>query len=205
MPVQDIPTTLGALLIGGLFALLFVPSLLCVVSLIFRHKQDPAQIKSLIFSVWLLDNLHTGFIWGGLWFGSIQNYGEHGMLMVILTVRILLFWGVVLGTPTELSFIFKGACNIPCTLLFRTPNILDEQETMAHDLTHVAAWCRHGKCTLFGVGTFYYYRRHPSRLHYRSYNLFQLHAHWIFTIGLGVSSAVDILITGLLVYLFQSN
>ncbi|KAJ7631638.1 hypothetical protein DFH06DRAFT_1438792 [Mycena polygramma] len=44
-----------------------------------------------------------------------------------------------------------------------------------------------------------------AKLRYRSFTLFRLHARWIFTLGLSVSSAVDVLITGLLVYLFQKN
>jgi len=42
-------------------------------------------------------------------------------------------------------------------------------------------------------------------LHYHSFSLFRLHARWIFSLGLAVSSAADILITVLLVYLFRSN
>ncbi|KAJ7631631.1 hypothetical protein DFH06DRAFT_1303680 [Mycena polygramma] len=40
---------------------------------------------------------------------------------------------------------------------------------------------------------------------YQSFTLLKLHARWIFTLGLAVSSAVDILIAGLLVYLFRSS
>ncbi|KAJ7511712.1 hypothetical protein B0H11DRAFT_712151 [Mycena galericulata] len=42
-------------------------------------------------------------------------------------------------------------------------------------------------------------------IHYKSFALFKIHAFWIFTLGLSVSSAVDIVITGLLFYLFRSN
>ncbi|KAJ7207503.1 hypothetical protein GGX14DRAFT_543582 [Mycena pura] len=42
-------------------------------------------------------------------------------------------------------------------------------------------------------------------LHYHSFGLFRVHARWIFTLGLSVSSIVDILLTGLLVYLFRTN
>jgi len=42
-------------------------------------------------------------------------------------------------------------------------------------------------------------------LRYRSFDMFRLKARWIFTLGLSVSSGVDVLITGLLVYLFRKN
>jgi len=42
-------------------------------------------------------------------------------------------------------------------------------------------------------------------LRYHRFDIFRVKARWIFTLGLSVSSAVDILITGWLVYLFRRN
>ncbi|KAJ7747208.1 hypothetical protein B0H14DRAFT_2984926 [Mycena olivaceomarginata] len=46
---------------------------------------------------------------------------------------------------------------------------------------------------------------YDSTFIYQSFELLKVHARWIFTLGLAVSSTVDILISGLLVYLFRSN
>ncbi|KAJ7742838.1 hypothetical protein B0H16DRAFT_1562503 [Mycena metata] len=74
---DSIAKTLGALLVGGLFATLLGGMVNIQTVFYYRsYAKDPVSVKYLIFSVWLLDNLHTGFIWAGLWFGLIQNYGE---------------------------------------------------------------------------------------------------------------------------------
>ncbi|KAF7340914.1 hypothetical protein MSAN_02076300 [Mycena sanguinolenta] len=74
--MSDIPQTLGALLIGGLFATLFAGVVNLQTVFYWRtYQKDPLLLKVLIFTVWVLDNLHTSFIWAGLWSCLIQNYG----------------------------------------------------------------------------------------------------------------------------------
>ncbi|KAF7334288.1 hypothetical protein MSAN_02390400 [Mycena sanguinolenta] len=76
MLVQSVPQTLGALLIGGLFATLLAGVVNLQTIFYFRtYQKDPLPVKVLISVVWLLDSLHTAFIWAGLWFFLVQNYG----------------------------------------------------------------------------------------------------------------------------------
>ncbi|KAJ7360960.1 hypothetical protein DFH08DRAFT_361762 [Mycena albidolilacea] len=78
MSASVIPQTLGAILIGGLFAT-FLGGIVNLQTILYyrTYKQDPLPVKFLILAVWVLDNLHTGFIWGGLWYFLVQNYGAH--------------------------------------------------------------------------------------------------------------------------------
>ncbi|KAJ7842246.1 hypothetical protein B0H14DRAFT_3139988 [Mycena olivaceomarginata] len=189
MSASVIPQTLGAILIGGLFAT-FLGGIVSLQTILYyrTYKQDPFSVKFLILAVWVLDNLHTGFIWGGLWYCLVQNYGAHDKVDSI---------------PWYSDR--NGARDIPCSLvptssgqtrlrgssfLFQflcAPHILAQQEELVYDNTRSPP------------------HSPSSRLRYRSFAIFRLKARWIFTLGLSVSSAVDILITGFLVFLFRRN
>ncbi|KAJ7020629.1 hypothetical protein C8F04DRAFT_1143704 [Mycena alexandri] len=180
----SIPKTLGALLIGGLFATLLGGMVNIQIMFYYRsYKKDPVSVKCLIFSVWLLDNLHTGFIWAGLWFGLIQNYGVRDKIDTIP-------WCIQLTVIITALVTFLVHCFFAHRIfLLSRKNWLMPLPVLALTLVRLAA---------SAVST-------REMFHYRSFDLFRLHARWIFTLGLSVSSAVDILITGLLIYLFQTN
>ncbi|KAJ7440181.1 hypothetical protein FB451DRAFT_1415351 [Mycena latifolia] len=205
MSEQDIPATLGALLIGGLFASLFVSSLPLWTDYLDRrntfrlggmvnlqttlyygsYKSDPLRIKFLVLSVWLLDNLHTGLIWGGLWFGLVQNYGEYGRIDTIP-------WCIALTVILTALITFLVHCFFAHRIfLLSKKNWLMTSPVLFLALVRLAA---------ASASTW-------QMLRYHSFNLFRTHApsRWVFSLGLIVSSAVDILIAGFLVHLFRSN
>ncbi|KAJ6541659.1 hypothetical protein B0H19DRAFT_1268627 [Mycena capillaripes] len=77
MSVPDIRTTFGALLLGGLFTSVLAGISNLQAAIYYRaYGKDPTRVKGLVFGVWLLDNVHTAFIWGGLWYYFIGNYGQ---------------------------------------------------------------------------------------------------------------------------------
>ncbi|KAF8215729.1 hypothetical protein K438DRAFT_1748641 [Mycena galopus ATCC 62051] len=98
MLAPDIPQTLGALLVGGLFAAILTGVVNLQTLFYFRtYQKDPLPVKVLvsrahyvpeastskplqILTVWVLDNLHTAFIWGGLWTCLVEKYGERDMV-----------------------------------------------------------------------------------------------------------------------------
>ncbi|KAJ6541651.1 hypothetical protein B0H19DRAFT_1268620 [Mycena capillaripes] len=182
MSVPDIPRTLGAILVGGLFASVLAGMVNLQTVLYYRsYKKDPLPVKFLIFTVWVLDNLHTGFIWGGLWFCLIQNYSVADSVDSIP-------WCIALTVIITALVTFLVHCFFAHRIfLLSKRNWFMTLPILALTLLPAAS-----------VSTW-------EMLRYRSFDAFRLHARWIFTLGLSVSSVVDILITCSLVYLFQKN
>ncbi|KAJ6469479.1 hypothetical protein C8R45DRAFT_1017190 [Mycena sanguinolenta] len=183
MLVQSIPQTLGALLIGGLFATLLAGVVNLQSVFYFRtYQKDPLPVKLLVLGVWLLDNLHTAFIWAGLWFFLVQNYGAED--------RDRIPWCIALTLIITALVTFLVHCFFAHRIfLLSKKNWSMILPILALTLLRLAA---------SSVST-------REMLRYRSFDIFKLKAGWIFTLGLSVSSAVDILITGLLVYLFGKS
>ncbi|KAF7347228.1 hypothetical protein MVEN_01477700 [Mycena venus] len=184
MPTPVIPRTSGALLVGGLFATLLAGTVNLQTVLYYRtYKKDPLPVKWLIFTVWILDNLHTGFIWGGLWYCLVQNYGAPDMVDSIP-------WCLALTIIITALVTFLVHCFFAHRIfLLSKKNWFMTLPVLALTLLRLAA---------ASVSTW-------EMLRYRSFDMFRLKARWIFTLGLSVSSTVDILITALLVFLFRRN
>ncbi|KAJ7842255.1 hypothetical protein B0H14DRAFT_1033217 [Mycena olivaceomarginata] len=184
MSSPNIHTSFGPILLGALFTSgLAGVSNLQALHYYRAYGKDPARIKVLVFLVWLLDNIHTVFIWVGLWYYFIENYAKPDeidhipwsvSLIVLLTALITV---LVHGFFVHRIFLLSNK-----NWFFVAPLIV---------LTVFRLACA-------SVTT--------SRMFiYQSFELLKVHARWIFTLGLAVSSTVDILISGLLVYLFRSN
>ncbi|KAJ6520559.1 hypothetical protein C8R45DRAFT_1205500 [Mycena sanguinolenta] len=198
--MPDIPQTLGALLIGGLFATLFAGVVNLQTVFYWRtYQKDPLPLRTLIFAVWALDNLHTSFIWAGLWDCLISNYGLHDKVDSIP-------WCIALTVIITALVTFLVHCFFAHRIfLLSKKNWFMTLPILALTLLRLVA-------ASVSTWEIYVHLSPPSafpsylsRLHYRSFNMFRLKARWIFTLGLSVSSAVDILITGLLVYMFRKN
>ncbi|KAJ7083311.1 hypothetical protein B0H15DRAFT_420911 [Mycena belliarum] len=180
----DVPTTMGALLIGAFFASLLSGIVILQALLYFAtYRSDPRSIKLLVLGVWGLDTLHTAFIWAGMWGYLIGDYGDKNRidhipwsiaLTVILTAIVTFF--VHCFFAHRIFLLSKRNCLMVAPVL-----ILALLRLVS---ASVSTW---------------------EMLHYHSYELFKIHAYWIFTLGLSLSSAVDVLITGLLFYLFQCS
>ncbi|KAJ6617421.1 hypothetical protein B0H10DRAFT_2218573 [Mycena sp. CBHHK59/15] len=184
MSVTDIPTTLGALLVGGFFATMLSGIVNLQTMLYFKsYKTDPVRLKVTVLVAWGLDNLHTAFIWGGLWEYLIQNYGKTDSIDFIP-------WNISLTVILTATVTFLVHCFFAHRIY-----MLSKKNWFMTSPVIIFAVLRIGAAS---VSTW-------EMFHYQSFDLFKLHARWIFTLGLSVSSAVDILITGCLFYLFQSN
>ncbi|KAJ7726374.1 hypothetical protein B0H16DRAFT_1735689 [Mycena metata] len=184
MSAPNIRTTFGALLLGALFAsILSGISNLQTVNYYRSYKRDPSYIKALVFGVWLLDNVHTVFLWSGVWYYFVDSYGNPDKidhipwciaLIVILTALITVF--------------------VHCFLAHRIFLLSKKNLFMTIPVLVLTVF----RLACASVTT-------SKMLNYQSFELLKLRARWIFTLGLAVSSAVDVLIAGLLVYLFRSN
>ncbi|KAF7307619.1 hypothetical protein MIND_00557100 [Mycena indigotica] len=169
---------------GGLFASMF-GGMVNLQSIIYyrSYKRDPPILKSLILVVWLLDNLHTCFVWGAIWFALIENNGEPRKVNLIpwylpLTV-------VTTATNTVLAH---------CFFAHRIFRLSNDNWFMVAPVLCLTVF----RLACAGVTT--------SRMFmYPTFTSFAIHARWIFSLGLAVSTTLDILITGLLVHLFRAN
>ncbi|KAJ6520552.1 hypothetical protein C8R45DRAFT_1086403 [Mycena sanguinolenta] len=198
--MPDIPQTLGALLIGGLFATLFAGVVNLQTIFYWRtYQKDPLPTKVLIFAVWVLDNLHTSFIWAGLWYCLIHNYGMQNKVDSIP-------WCIALTVIITALVTFLVHCFFAHRIyLLSKKNWFMTLPILALTLLRLVA-------ASVSTWEIYVHLSPPvafpsclSRLRYRSFDMFRLKARWIFTLGLSVSSGVDVLITVLLVYLFRKN
>jgi len=184
MSMPNIHTTFGSLLIGALFtSVLAGISNLQTVHYYRSYGKDPARIKVLVFLVWLFDNVHTVFIWDGLWYYFIRNYAKPKEIDVIP-------WSIALNVLlTALITVL-----VHCFLIHRIFLLSNKNWFMTAPVLVLTVF----RLACASVTT-------SRMLSYESFEMLKLHARWIFTLGLAVSSAVDVLICGLLVYLFRSN
>ncbi|KAJ7729085.1 hypothetical protein DFH07DRAFT_850496 [Mycena maculata] len=184
MSTTGIPKTLGAIMLGGLFATLLAGMVNLQSVFYFRsYKKDSVQLKLLILAVWFLDNLHTSFIWGGMWYCLIEDYGERDKVDLIP-------WCIALTIIITALVTFLVHCFFARRIfLLSKKNWFMTLPVLVLTLVRLVA---------ASVSTY-------EMLHYHSFDLFRVHARWIFTLGLSVSSLVDIFITGSLVHLFRLN
>ncbi|KAJ7144780.1 hypothetical protein C8R43DRAFT_563911 [Mycena crocata] len=199
----DLPTTMGALLIGAFFAAVLTGVVNVQTLMYFRtYKSDPTGVRLLVFGVWGLDTLHTAFIWAGMWDYLIGSFGNTSKidyipwsisLTVILTVRRR-----SVSWPEKPAHCSKPQAlvtfGVHCFFGHRILLLSKGNWFMASPVFLLALL----RLVAASVSTW-------EMFHYKSYDLFKLHARWIFTLGLSVSSAVDVVITGLLFHLFQSS
>ncbi|KAI0321991.1 hypothetical protein OF83DRAFT_1168012 [Amylostereum chailletii] len=74
---DDVRTTLGALLVGGLIAVSVSGAVAVQTYLYFRmYLNDLLRIKAMVLSIWLLDAMHSCLISYSLWFYLVLNYGD---------------------------------------------------------------------------------------------------------------------------------
>ncbi|KAF9523108.1 hypothetical protein CPB83DRAFT_910921 [Crepidotus variabilis] len=180
----DIPKTFGALLLGGLFAS-FVSGFVTIQGVIYlrMYPNDAVGIKLLVLTVWLLDIGHTTVIWSALWSYLIQNYGDEGVIDIIhWNIAVTIVLTAVLTLLIHLFFaqrIFK---------LSKRNYWLTAPIVMLACLRLVSA-----------CGTT------AEMIHLETFSHFVEQIRWIFTLGLALSTAVDILITASLFFLLQSK
>ncbi|KAF8167236.1 hypothetical protein B0H34DRAFT_6932 [Crassisporium funariophilum] len=166
--------TYGALLLGALAAsgLSGVFTVQCV--LYFKiFPLDRTALKGLVVFVWLLDLLHTALVWSAIWGYFISNFGasryvDHIPSSIALSVILT----ATLTFVTHCLFAHRIHCMSERNVYITFPIMLLASGRLA------AASVSGGEM-----------------IHLRSYTIFRRDFLWLFTTGLGLSSAVDILIT----------
>ncbi|KAJ3811256.1 hypothetical protein F5876DRAFT_64928 [Lentinula aff. lateritia] len=192
----DIPKTFGALLIGAVFASLCVTSFLdleqggnvhpslsggiTVQTLVYfkLYPSDASNVKTLVLALWLLDACHTALIWSSQWEYFIRLYGMAEKIDYISTTLALsiVITGVLTFLVHSIFLLSKRKWYLVAPVVrLLLPSIIPF-------LLRLIRQGRHRYLeTCFSNGYNGYY--------------FREHVRWLFTLGLALSSAVDVLIT----------
>ncbi|KAF7302371.1 hypothetical protein HMN09_00870700 [Mycena chlorophos] len=203
-PVAPLPETLGAILLGGLLASVFGGAVNLQSLLYYReYKEDPLTIKAMISVIWLLDNIHTAFIWGTLWVKLINNNGQPEKIDHIPWFLPVSLWRRIFPREfTPDAFFMQLTVTITalitvithCFFAHRIYRLSKRSLLMVVPVLLLTVARLVSACVTTA-----------KMFIYPSFLAFQHHAQGIFTLGLALSATLDVLITGLLVYLFGKN
>ncbi|TRM69570.1 hypothetical protein BD626DRAFT_474563 [Schizophyllum amplum] len=171
----DVPKTYGAVLLGGLFSAWLggMVSAQTVVYIKLYWKRDSTKLKSLVGAVWFLDALHSMAVWVAAWYYFIDHFSAaEGIARIPWSIAMTVVFTALVIFLVHLFLARR------IHLLSHGNYYLSASVTVLAVLRLMSACLTTG--TMFHYGTFKDFRDHFS---------------WVFTLGLALSSAVDILIT----------
>ncbi|KAK0454208.1 uncharacterized protein EV420DRAFT_1765780 [Desarmillaria tabescens] len=183
----NVSSTYGAVAIGALSASLLSGAV--AIQTIFYYKLYPSdliRVKTLVFAIWLLDTCHTCFVWVSLWYMLISHYGSLdiipwsiGVSIVITAVlTFLVHW------YAQTYYDFPSSTQLPVAIAS----------------SHIGYLCQEKLAPYMPYSD-------PSGIPSRFclWFVYETLRPWIFTLGLVLSSAVDMLITGSLFGLLHKS
>jgi len=183
-PAPDVPTTLGALLVGGAIALVLsgVLSVQCII--FYKLYPNDARIRHIIvLAVWILDILHSTFVVTALFSYFIDFFGDrlridHIAWSIALTVIVTALQTLI----AHWYYAHKIYTSSGKNLWITGPIVV----------------LALGRLLAAAVSTY-------EMIHLAQFSAFTHHyPGWIFTTGLTLSASVDLIITGWLCYFLQS-
>ncbi|KAG5715565.1 hypothetical protein E4T56_gene4495, partial [Termitomyces sp. T112] len=184
MASVDIPKTFGALLLGGLFSAVMSGVVAVQVVVYLRlYPSDSLHLKALVLFAWSLDICHTGFVWSTLWDYFVTYFGVRERINYIP-------WNVALSIVFTAILTFV----VHCFFAHRIFLLSKRHWRFTIPVLVLAVLRLASACATAGQ---------MIRLH--SFSLFNMQFRWLFTLGLALSSGIDILITSCLLFLLQSS
>ncbi|KIL59636.1 hypothetical protein M378DRAFT_998805 [Amanita muscaria Koide BX008] len=164
----------GPLVLGSLFAS-FLSGLMTLQAIIYFRlfSQDTKSLKTVVIIVWVLDLLHTAFMWEGMWFYVVKNFGDESKIEVIN--YCLPGAGIATAIVTVITH---------CFYVHRIFLLSNRRYWIAVPIL-VVAFAR--MCGAFVVSA--------AMLRITTFAPLLLHFSWVATVSLDLSCAVDILIT----------
>ncbi|KAF8888018.1 hypothetical protein BD779DRAFT_1672431 [Infundibulicybe gibba] len=183
MAQPTIPATYGALLLGGLFAAV-LSGLIAVQVVIYlkMYPEDSRRTRLIVLSVWTLDVCHTVCIWAALWDYIVDRFGEaNGIDFIPWTMAAMVFTAI-------LTFL------VHCFFAHRIFRLSKQNWALTIPIVILALL----RLVSAAATT-------AEMIHTHSFSTFRLHFRWLFTLGLALSSAIDVIITGSLFFLLQKS
>ncbi|KAK0437621.1 hypothetical protein EV421DRAFT_1005243 [Armillaria borealis] len=177
----NVSTTYGAVTIGALSASLLSGAVAIQTILYYKlYPSDSIRVKILVFAIWLLDVFHTCFVWVSLWDMIVSHYGSLDIIPWSIPVTIVI--------TAVLTFL------VHCFFAYRIFMLSKRNWFLTCPILILAAFRLASACVTTS-----------EMLRLKTYSAFKQDFRWVFTLGLALSSAVDILITGSLFGLLHTS
>jgi len=182
--IINISSTFGALLIGSLVAVC-LSGVVTVQSFVYMklYSTDATPTKSIVGVVWSLDTLHTGFVCASAWYYLIESFGEANRIDIIP-------WSLALTIAITAILTFL----VHCFFVHRIYKLSNNRWHFAGPIAVLAFFRLMSACVTTS-----------EMIRLKTFSGFAAQFQWIFTLGLALSSAVDIGITGILCYKLRSS
>lgn len=181
---MSILATLGALLIGSLISVYLSGTVLMQVVVYFQlYPNDHIRTKLTVASIWLLDLVHTIMLSASNWYYLIQNFevpgiADHIPMTVAATIALTAFITFIVHCFfTHRVFAISGN-----NLFITVPTFLLSLARLGFALTSTA-----------------------KMLKTKNFPVFVNEVSWVFTVGLSLAVAVDILIAASLCWFLNRN
>ncbi|KAF7981353.1 hypothetical protein HWV62_33809 [Athelia sp. TMB] len=180
----SVASTFGALLVGGLVAV-GLSGIVTVQSFVYikLYPTDQIHTKFIVASVWLLDSCHTIFVCASIWDYLIAHFGDHRRIDIIPASLAL-----TIAFTAILTFIVHAFFAHRIFKLSKRNYYIMIPVALLAGLRLIAACVTTAEMIILG-----------------NFPAFVTHFKWVFTIGLALSSAVDILIAIFLCYSLQNS
>ncbi|KAG2052736.1 hypothetical protein BDR06DRAFT_957441 [Suillus hirtellus] len=180
----SVPATYGALLIGGFLASA-LSGIVTVQSFVYfkLYPTDLPWRKAIVAVIWALDSVHTALVCASIWIYLIQNFGDTSKINDIPNTVAM-----TIALTAILTFI------VHCFFAHRI-----------HKLSH-CDWRITAPLLIFAflrlcsasVTT-------AEMIHLKTFTEFKREIRWVFTLGLALSSLVDVLIAVFLCHSLRAN
>ncbi|EPT04447.1 hypothetical protein FOMPIDRAFT_1156616 [Fomitopsis schrenkii] len=185
---HNLHTSLGSLILGGLVATA-LSGVVCMQAVLYARlfEKDPGVLKSVVALVFLIDVLHTCMVWLADWQYLVGGFGDSNITdHVFWSAGLTIALTAITTITVQLFFSYrlyrlsKGNWFVVSPLVLLALARVERQ----------TAWSEATSAELIRLGSF-----HEFCVHYR----------WLFTLGLALSSALDVMITSsLCLYLRKS-
>ncbi|KII93003.1 hypothetical protein PLICRDRAFT_121529 [Plicaturopsis crispa FD-325 SS-3] len=180
----DITQTFGALLVGALLATALSGIVVVQCFLYFRtFRSDPPRTKLLVSVILVVDTCHSVFIWASVWDYLIVHFGDASRRDFIPTTIAL-----TIALTAILTF---------CVYCFFCHRIFKLSQRNWYITVPVLVLSFLRLCAATVTTT--------EMIRLRSYVLFTQSYAWIFTIGLALSSVIDVFIAASLCYFLRHS
>ncbi|XP_006458725.1 hypothetical protein AGABI2DRAFT_134390 [Agaricus bisporus var. bisporus H97] len=176
--------TYGALFLGGFFASILSGLVALQVLVYFKlYNNDARHLKALVLIIWVLDMFHTALVLAGLWDYLIKNFGLSDRIDTI---------------PWTLSGTVAVTGILTCIVHFFYSGRIFKLSRQNYYIA--VPICTLAVCRLVSASA-----TTAEMVLTGSFHEFRSKFYWLFTLGLGLSSVVDIIITCSLFVLLQTS
>ncbi|KAL1940667.1 hypothetical protein VTO73DRAFT_8102 [Trametes versicolor] len=174
----------GAVLVGGLVALFLSGAVLMQVVIYWQmYPNDPKKMKAMVALIWLLDSVHSAMVGIANWENLVLGFGKFDGLDGIT-------WSVAMTVALTAMTTFL----VHCFFSYRIHTLSRGNWYITGPLFALASI----RLVAAAVST-------GEMLRLKSFSEFVKKFSYVFTLGLGTSTGLDILITGILCYYLRQR